>query len=211
MSWIEKTIVALDNMSLDHAEKIIANHSTNVHGFKMNHTMYPYIDKSALNTFADYKLYDIPNTVCSVVEHLIGSGANMVTINMMNDRETLWELKKYSTRIKLLGVSVLTSWTASDCDEILRRPIEDVFERNVDLMENFGFWGMICAVPDLKYRAISNTKLKKICPGIRMKLKSETGYLKYDDQQRTASPDEAVDEGADYIVMGRSFFEHMNK
>jgi len=61
MSWIEKTIVALDNMSLDHAEEIITEHGANVHGFKMNHTMYPYLDKSGLNAFADYKLYDIPN------------------------------------------------------------------------------------------------------------------------------------------------------
>jgi len=66
-------------------------------------------------------------------------------------------------------------------------------------MEDNGFYGMICSAQDLQY--LPKTELKKICPGIRHNTIA-------DDQIRIATPQEAYDLGADYIVMGRSFFEN---
>ena len=83
MNWIEKTIVALDDFNPVTAEKIMNQHSTHVYGFKMNHTLFPHTIKNGLRIFADYKLYDIPKTMCSVVEHLIAHEAEMVTIITM--------------------------------------------------------------------------------------------------------------------------------
>jgi len=195
-----KIIVALDNYSPYMAREIIAKYSQQVYGFKMNHTLYPYIGKEYNNVFCDYKLYDIPSTVCNVIEHLIDSGAEMVTVNMNNNLAVFEAIEQYSDKIKLLGVTALTSWDHNDPNSIHRQEIGNMYDRTTWIMEKYNFWGMICSPRDLKL--LKNvTRLKKICPGIRNENDGKQ------DQVRTATPEEAFENGADYLVMGRSFFK----
>ena len=201
MHWLDKTIVALDDFNPVVAEKIMDQYATLVYGFKMNHTLFPHTVKNGLRIFADYKLYDIPKTMCSIVEHLIAHEAEMVTINMMNCKNSLSHLSKYKNDIKLLGVSVLTSWSESDSHEIYQKTIREVYEDTVPKMLEYGFWGMVCAPIDLSYPVVKNAELMKICPGIRQVNMEE------DDQIRIATPDTAIQDGADLLVMGRSFFD----
>ena len=201
MHWLDKTIVALDDFNPVVAEKIMDQYATLVYGFKMNHTLFPHTVKNGLRIFADYKLYDIPKTMCSIVEHLIAHEAEMVTINMMNCKNSLSHLSKYKNDIKLLGVSVLTSWSESDSHEIYQKTIREVYEDTVPKMLEYGFWGMICAPIDLSYPVVKNAELMKICPGIRQV------NMEDDDQIRIATPDTAIQDGADLLVMGRSFFD----
>ena len=200
MHWLDKTIVALDDFNPVVAEKIMDQYATLVYGFKMNHTLFPHTVKNGLRIFADYKLYDIPKTMCSIVEHLIAHEAEMVTINMMNCKNSLSHLSKYKNDIKLLGVSVLTSWSESDSHQMYQKTIREVYEDTVPKMLEYGFWGMICAPVDLSYPIVKNAELMKICPGIRQVNMDD------DDQIRIATPDTALQGGADLLVMGRSFF-----
>ena len=194
-----KVILALDNYSVPMAEEIISRWQSEVWGFKLNHNLYPYIGKNYNNIFCDYKLYDIPNTMCGVLDRLVDDGCEMVTVHMTNNKAAIESLSKYADKIKLLGVSVLTSWNFADIDKVFRSSVEDIYSRTIWLMEDNGFYGMICSAQDLEY--IPKTELKKICPGIRHNTIA-------DDQIRIATPQEAYDLGADYIVMGRSFFEN---
>ena len=194
-----KVILALDNYSVPMAEEIISRWQSEVWGFKLNHNLYPYIGKNYNNIFCDYKLYDIPNTMCGVLDRLIDDGCEMVTVHMTNNKAAIESLSKYADKIKLLGVSVLTSWNFADIDKVFRSSVEDIYSRTIWLMEDNGFYGMICSAQDLEY--LPKTELKKICPGIRHTMIA-------DDQIRIATPQEAYDLGADYIVMGRSFFEN---
>ena len=200
MHWLDKTIVALDDFNPIVAEKIMDQYATLVYGFKMNHTLFPHTVKNGLRIFADYKLYDIPKTMCSIVEHLIAHEAEMVTINMMNCKNSLSHLSKYKNDIKLLGVSVLTSWSESDSHQMYQKTIREVYEDTVPKMLEYGFWGMICAPVDLSYPVVKNAELMKICPGIRQVNMDD------DDQIRIATPDTALQDGADILIMGRSFF-----
>lgn len=201
--WLAKTIVALDDFIPSDAEKIMNNYATQVYGFKMNHTLFPYTIKNGLRTFADYKLYDIPKTMCSVVEHLIAQNAEMVTINMMNNRHSLSHLTQYRNEIKLLGVSALTSWNEIDTYDMYQKTIGEIYRETIPKMMDFGFWGMICAPIDLEYPIVKNAELRKICPGIR------SVRIDQDDQVRVATPEIALSKGADYLVMGRSFFSNL--
>jgi len=201
--WLAKTIVALDDFIPSDAEKIMNNYATQVYGFKMNHTLFPYTIKNGLRTFADYKLYDIPKTMCSVVEHLIAQNAEMVTINMMNNRHSLSHLTQYRNEIKLLGISVLTSWNEIDTYDMYQKTIGEIYRETITKMMDFGFWGMICAPIDLEYPIVKNAELRKICPGIR------SVRIDQDDQVRVATPEIALSKGADYLVMGRSFFSNL--
>ena len=200
MHWLDKTIVALDDFNPVVAEKIMDQYATLVYGFKMNHTLFPHTVKNGLRIFADYKLYDIPKTMCSIIEHLIAHEAEMVTINMMNCKNSLSHLSKYKNDIKLLGVSVLTSWSESDSHQMYQKTIREVYEDTVPKMLEYGFWGMICAPVDLSYPIVKNAELMKICPGIRQVNMDD------DDQIRIATPDTALQDGADILIMGRSFF-----
>lgn len=201
MSFMNRTIVALDNMSRLDAEEIIEKHGSNVYGFKVNHTLFPNVLISPnMNVFVDYKMYDIPNTMCSIVEHLIGHGVSMVTVNMNNNSVAIEALEKYSDKIKLLGVTALTSWCPEDAQFVHRKSIEQMYNRSIMMMEQSNFWGMICAATDLQIPSIQKTNLKKICPGIRAIDATKT------DQLRTAPADKAIEDGADLLVMGRSFF-----
>ena len=205
MHWLDKTIVALDDFNPVAAEKIMDQYATLVYGFKMNHTLFPHTIKNGLRIFADYKLYDIPKTMCSIVEHLIAHEAEMVTVNMMNCRHSLSHLTQYRNDIKLLGVSVLTSWNEIDTYEMYHKTISEIYLETIPKMLECGFWGMICSPIDLEYPGVKSADLMKICPGIRQVSFDE------DDQVRIATPETALSNGADLLVMGRSFFSEIEK
>ena len=103
IDYNSKTIVALDNFSVPMARDIIAKYNNEVYGFKMNHTLYPYMGKEYNNIFCDYKLFDIPNTMCSVIESVIDSGAEMITVHMSNNVDSIEAISEYADKIKLLG------------------------------------------------------------------------------------------------------------
>ena len=199
-----KIIVALDNFSVPMAKEVIEKYSNDVRGFKMNHTLYPYMGKEEYNNiFCDYKLFDIPNTMCSIIEYLIYSGAEMATIHMNNNIKAIESLRKYANKIKLLGVTFLTSWDYDDTRNVYNKSAYNLYKRSSLLMKDNGFWGMICSPKDLlllKNDIPDSNKLKKICPGIRYNVDDKQ------DQIRVSTPEDAIKDGADYLVMGRSFF-----
>lgn len=203
---LKKTILAMDDFTLDQAEDIIDKYATQVYGFKFNHILYPYVIKDGIFAFADYKLFDTPRTVELVVKHLIDTGAEMVTVHMTNNDATLDVLSKYVDMIKIVGVSVLTSWANVDCLWKLGLQPEQVYEHSVAEMESRGFWGMICSVNELKLSMVENSNLKKICPGIRTGKNIDKTDAK--QQVRIATPEQAFSDGADFIVQGRSFFNN---
>ena len=203
-----KTIVALDNFSVPMARDIIAKYNNEVYGFKMNHTLYPYMGKEYNNIFCDYKLFDIPNTMCSVIESVIDSGAEMMTVHMSNNVDSIEAISQYSDKIKLLGVTFLTSWTHNDVRSVFEKSIYNAYKRSSWMMKKYNFWGMICSPKDLLLleKDVSDSHgLKKICPGIRHDV------FNSQDQVRVSTPEYAIEHGADYLVMGRSFFNHKDE
>lgn len=200
---ISKVIIALDNMSVTKADKIIEEYKDKVYGFKINHLLDGFIRKYRRNIFLDFKLHDIPNTMNLVIERQIKSYTSMMTVHMNNSEAALSKLQKYTDNIKLLGVTVLTSMSEDECKEIYSKSIEEMYERSISLMIKNKFWGAICSPKDLEY--FKDVKhLKKICPGIQMTPMNN-------DQVRTATPQEALDAGADYLVMGRAFIERLDE
>lgn len=198
---IDKVFVALDNMSLHRAERIIEEYKDKVHGFKINHSLLhslaPYRD---LNIFVDLKLWDIPNTVKSIVNHAIDLGASYITISTLNNPRVFDIIEKYNREISLLGVTSLTSWTRQEEYDIHHKSPYHIWDTHVSKIID-SFSGIISSVPDLPIidKIDPDHKLLRICPGIRTKPTN-------DDQKRTATPTEAFNTGADYLVMGRSFY-----
>jgi len=197
-----KIIIALDNMSFDKAFDMVVQLSSHVDGFKVNHTLWEHTTMFAnmdCEVFIDCKLWDTPNSVCSIVEQILQKGATMTTVSTFNNPEVFQSLHQYSEDIKLLGVTYLTSWNEKEQFEISRETnsLVSMWKRHLKRIEKCGFFGIICSAQDIKDINIVDDSLLRVCPGITFK-SSNSG------QVRTTSPRKAQDAGADYIIIGRS-------
>jgi len=195
-----KIIIALDNMSFDDALLMVVQLEPHVDGFKINHTLLEHTSMFANyegELFVDLKLFDTPNTVCSIVEMILEKGGTMATINTFNNSEVFKCLHQYSEDIKLLGVTYLTSWSEKEQFEITREVKKNMWARHIGRITKVGFAGIICSAQDIVDITTVNNHLLRVCPGINFK-SSNSG------QRRTTSPKVAQELGADYAVIGRS-------
>ena len=203
-----KIIVSLETKkSLELAERI----KDYVDGFKINHLLWDEIvawpDSWKKELFVDFKLWDTPNTVETVVKKVIDRGGTMVTINAHNSQDVFERLQKISDQIKLVGVVSLTSWDLESERAILRDVSYNVWQQSMNKLRRYNFQDLVCPVTEL--RTIKSLDLsgpmsfRYICPGIVFE-KETSG------QTRTGSPKEAKDGGASTIILGRTVTEAVN-
>ena len=154
--------------------------------------------------FLDLKLNDIPNTCASAIHSLKDlKNISYLTAHINGGYEMLRAIKKTSKKtnkkLKILGVTVLTSFSNSSIKKIGHtKSIKDLVKKQAALAKSAKLDGIICSGYEAKL-------LKKICkrmdiitPGIRLKGDSAG------DQKRVVSPRDAFKNGATAIVMGRS-------
>ena len=203
-----KILVSLETKkSLELAEKI----KDYVDGFKINHLLWDEIvawpDSWKKELFVDFKLWDTPNTVETVVKKIIDRGGTMVSINAHNSHEVFERLKKLSDQIKLVGVVSLTSWSPEAERGILRDISYNVWSQCMAKLRNNNFQDLVCPVTELRtIKSLDFTgpsAFRYICPGIVFE-KETTG------QARTGTPKQAKDEGASTIILGRTVTEAEN-
>ena len=191
-----KIIVSLENEESFRLAEKLAPH---VDGFKINHILWQNyrgfhnFEWKKKEVFVDFKLWDTPNTVVSVVEKLIENSVTMTTISTFNNEQVFTDLQQFKSDIKLLGVTYLTSWSGKDQYDIAKLMPDQMWEQALRRIK--GFHGLICSPHDLKdidYIDFYHD-FQRVCPGIG----NNTG------QVRTTTPHEAFQLGADYIILGR--------
>ena len=193
-----KILVALDGMDFEKAFGMYVQLAPHCDGFKINHTL---LEHSSMFTnyegevMVDLKLWDTPNSVCSIVEKILETPATMCTVSTLNNEEVFKELHQYSEDIKLLGVTYLTSWSSTEQFEIIREMPYDMWRRHLGRIRKYGFAGIVCSAHDIK--DMKDDSILRICPGITFQ-SSNSG------QSRTTSPRRTMELGADYAVIGRS-------
>jgi|TARA_B100000809_G_scaffold2797_1_gene3193 orotidine-5'-phosphate decarboxylase len=195
-----KLIIALDGMGSDKAFELIVSLGPHVDGFKINHTLWErtsMFTKYEGELFVDLKLWDTPNSVCSVVEMILEKGATMTTISTFNNSEVFQCLHQYSEDIKLLGVTYLTSWNPEEQFQITREMPYIMWRRHIERIKKYGFAGIVCSAQDIQDIKRVDDNLLRVCPGITFK-SSNSG------QVRTTTPRRAQEDGADYAIIGRS-------
>jgi orotidine-5'-phosphate decarboxylase len=161
-----------------------------------------------LPVFLDVKFHDIPNTVHGAIRAAGDLGVAMLTLHISGGPAMLKAAVDAVKGIEgrrpwLLGVSVLTSMDDDDLKAVgvNDRAGEQVL-RLAGLAEASGLDGMICSpkeITPLKERFGGSLKL--VVPGIRPK------GIAAGDQKRTLTPAEAIEAGADYLVIGRPITE----
>ncbi len=157
------------------------------------------------DVFLDLKLYDIPNTVTKAVHSLGSLGVDMLTVHTSGGFEMMKQAndaaKEYN--LNLLGVTVLTSQDVSELlktDYDLKTIIDDLASKANDA----GLYGIVCSALDIPTIEVENNLLTYVTPGIRLAGDSS------DDQKRIMTPDSAINNGANYLVVGRSITSSNN-
>ena len=161
--------------------------------------------------FLDLKLHDIPNTVMKSVEESARLGAAMLTIHASGGEEMIRAAsdaaKSSGGSLMILGVTVLTSLDGQSLERIgMRDGAEAAVIRLAHLAMDGGAGGVVASPREIAaIRRTCGASLKIITPGIR------TAGEAAGDQARTLSAREAVEAGADYIVVGRPIIDAPNR
>jgi orotidine-5'-phosphate decarboxylase len=205
-------IVAIDEINFKKASDILDNLDSekcmvkigSVSFNSIGHDIISYASKKGFDIFLDLKLHDIPNTVKKSIEGLVSLPIKMLTIHTSGGKEMMMAAMEAvsGTEIKVFGVTALTSLSNDDTNEIFQRTASAQVNAMLDLAESAGIDGVVCSPHELDL--VSKRKsLLSITPGIRL-------YDSNDDQKRVMTPKEAINHGADYLVIGRPITESEN-
>ncbi len=203
----ERIIFALDVPSRREAGQYITMLRDHVGLFKVGLELFiaegPQILFDAAPTMLDLKLHDIPETVERAVLRAAGLGVKFVTVHVQQ-RETMRRAVKAAEKanVQLLGVTVLTSMTDTDLkDFCVEGDTLNAVLTRAKLAAEEGVTGFVTSPREVGLLRGAHPKAVIITPGIRP-AGSELG-----DQKRTGTPAQAIQEGADYLVVGRPIRE----
>jgi orotidine-5'-phosphate decarboxylase len=162
-----------------------------------------FVEQLALfgkKVFLDLKLYDIGETVKRATKKICSSHA--VTFLTVHGSRPIMRAAiegRGQTNVKLLAVTVLTSFDREDLADLgYPVPVSDLVELRVKKAMESGMDGVVCSPLEIAcVRKIAGRRLTLVIPGVRS-AGAATG-----DQKRVATPQEAMRDGADYLVIGR--------
>ena len=210
----ERIAIALDVSSRDDALRLVKDLYDLAGMFKVGSQLYmaagPAIVREIVEAggrvFLDLKFHDIPNTVAQAAIEAAQLGVSMMTIHtsggraMMEATATALREKFGDQKPIVVGVTVLTSLDKPGLSEIgIPDALEDQVVRLALLADDCGIDGVVCSPHEIRsVRSIVSRSFKVVVPGIR--LPNQT----LNDQQRFATPRDAIAAGADYIVVGRA-------
>ena len=170
------------------------------------------IASEGLGVFLDLKYHDIPNTVAQACDEAVRlGGVNMFTVHAAGGSKMLTRAVEATrdaaarsnvAQPKILAVTVLTSLGNDDLEELgIGETVSERVARLAGLASDSGADGVIASPREISIaREQMGDGFLIVTPGIRMQ---ETPIGKADDQRRTLSPGQAMEAGADYIVVGR--------
>jgi orotidine-5'-phosphate decarboxylase len=214
----QKIVLALDVDSLEEAKKLILELKDYVGVFKVGLQLYTqngneiidFMNEQKLDFFLDVKLLDIPNTVAKAAENIVKRGASFFNIHTLGGAEMMKQCVKSAKAQALalnrkepliLGVTILTSIS----DEVLNNELGinkqsgDYVLKLAKLAKASGLDGVVASTHEArKIKEICGQDFKVLCPGIRPE------WSLKNDQKRAATPRAAIQEGADYLVIGRA-------
>lgn len=160
--------------------------------------------------FLDLKFHDIPNTTAQAVLAAAEMGVWMVNVHASAGFEAMALAKRRlidnNHNTLLIAVTVLTSMSADDLNQIgVTGNLDAQVSRLAQLTGQAGLDGVVCSAQEAKaLKQLCGADFKLVTPGIRLLEDSS------DDQQRICTPKQALDEGADYLVIGRSITQASN-
>jgi orotidine-5'-phosphate decarboxylase len=211
----EYIIFALDVESIKDARHFVKMLSNHVAMFKVGLELFvrsgPEIvrlirEQSGAGVFLDLKLHDIPATVERTMKVIADLGVTLTTIHCGESEQMLKAAVSGSSgKVGVLGVTVLTSVSGKDVlacgfkNEYVQ-DMQSLVMKRAGMAQNAGCTGVVCSgleVAEIKKRF--GKRFLAVTPGIRPLWE----WDKKDDQKRVVTPSIAVQNGADFLVIGR--------
>ena len=213
----EKIIVALDVDTEQEALALTAALKDHVGAFKLGLQLYnntgpgivQKIAEAGGRVFLDLKFHDIPNTAARAAEAVVGLGAFMFNVHasggkkMMADTAAAAKARAKKLGIAaplLIGVTVLTSMSEQELQGELgvTRTLPDHVAGLAKLCQEAGLDGVVASAKEIPWiRKACGEEFLIVTPGIR------PAWAAGDDQSRIVTPKDALQQGANYIVVGR--------
>ena len=205
-------IVALDEYKQTKFEQVLDQLDPNLCMVKIGSVSFNSLGREVVieaankgfDIFLDLKLHDIPNTVKKSIEGLADLPIKMMTVHTSGGLKMLQASLDAvkDSNIKIFGVTALTSLADEDTQTIYRRNAIDQVLSMIQLAVQSGIHGVVCSPHELSI-VKNNSDLLTITPGIRIQSLE-------DDQTRTMSPKEAIDNGSNFLVIGRPITSSTN-
>lgn len=200
--------VALDAPDLDTAAEWAALVTPHVSTLKIGLELYlrygPEVVASVrgargVDVFLDLKLHDIPATVAGAARGVAKLRPDLLSVHAAAGPTAIKAAVQALPETNIVGVTVLTSLDDADLVDIgLAGPVADAARRLANLAVNAGARGLVCSPREVAaVRAEVGPDITLITPGIR-----PVGQAN-DDQARVATPQQALRDGADLLVIGR--------
>jgi len=205
----ERIIFALDVDSVKLAEEWVQRLESHVKFYKVGLQLFlagwfhivDWLFKRNLKVMVDLKFFDVPETVRLAVRQLRDRGVTFATVH--GNDPILRAAAEAKADVKILAVTVLTSFGQEDMEEMLGAPvnIEDLVYRRARRALELGCDGVVSSGLEAKrLRSKLGENFLVVTPGIRPGINRE---IEQDDQKRIVTAREAIENGADYIVVGR--------
>jgi len=207
---VPELIIALDVASRARALAMVDRLGESVDFYKVGLELYTRsgpglvreLSRRKKRVFLDLKLHDIPNTVTGAVRAAADLGVELLTIHIAGGGKMM-EVAALAAegQVALLGVTLLTSLSPSDVEDIWGHPISSLREQVVRLATlsyESGLDGVVASPQEARaLRRRLGKDFLVVTPGIRLP------GAEVDDQARVATPSQAARAGASYLVIGR--------
>jgi len=206
-----RIIVALDFAEVERVRALVSRLDPNRCRLKVGKELFTHAGPSMVaelcacgfDVFLDLKFHDIPNTVARACQVAAELGVWMVNVHASGGRKMLEAARAALTAVRrpplLVAVTVLTSLDIQDMKEIgWQGSVEDNVLRLAELTHSAGLDGVVCSPREVVLlRARFGPDFQLVTPGIR------PAGAGMNDQSRTLTPRQALDAGANYLVIGR--------
>lgn len=205
-------IVALDNLTMDAALALADHLDPSLCRLKVGKELFTRcgpaivqaLHQRQFEVFLDLKFHDIPNTTAQAVLAAAELGVWMVNVHASAGLDAMSLAKQrlvegnYETL--LIAVTVLTSMSSDVLPQIgVTNNLNEQVSRLAQLTKQAGLDGVVCSAQEARrLKVLCGDDFKLITPGIRLPEDSA------DDQKRICTPKQALSDGADYLVIGRS-------
>jgi orotidine-5'-phosphate decarboxylase len=201
-------IIALDVDGTSDAVALIRKIGPSCNFYKVGMELYAvggprFVSELQLDgkkVFLDLKLYDIGETVKRATRQLCERiGPALLTVHGSKSVMSAARSGCDGTATKLLGVTVLTSFDEQDLADLgFPVPVSELVELRVRNAVRTGMDGLVCSPLEVaRVREIAGEESILVTPGVRSSSAAQG------DQKRVATPKQAIDSGATYLVVGR--------
>ncbi len=201
--------VALDAPDLASAVVLAGQVKDSVSTFKVGLELYMRYGPDAVQQvrdaapgrllFLDVKLHDIPNTVGGAARAVAHLQPDILTVHAAGGTAMIAAAVEALPQTRVAAVTILTSLSAQNLDELgIVGPPIDAVRRLASLAVNAGASALVCSPAEVAaVRSEVGPEVLLITPGVRP-VGADVG-----DQQRVATPEQALADGASLLVIGR--------